>query len=169
MKMNSKLARLSQPAVLFSPQPCSQPAQYYSALSHVHFSRRHMFMISVLRLCWKESTEVRITQKNSYWKVKRFLDESHTQTHGNLNEKMWNASQLCFSSTYITIETMQRWLACPCARMTRKIVKRSTFFRSSFCVFVCDCRLQMSLFFGKSFPFLFLFIVLILLDFPPSV
>ena len=34
----------------------------------------------------------------------------------------------CFGSTYTKIGTIQRRLAWPCARMTRKFVKRSIFF-----------------------------------------
>ena len=106
-----------------------------------------LITISLKRPFGKESTEVGITQKigkereNSYWKMKRSPDESHTQTHGNLND-IFRQTQMPFS------------LICN---------RRNISFKSPcVCVWLSSGDLFIPSFFGKSFPFLLLFFVLFL-------
>ena len=88
----------------------------------------------------KESTEVQTTQKtgkergNSYWKMKRSPDERHTQTYESLIEKF---------HTYIYSLLIEKDIY-ECWNISIKLS----------CV--CAFRPEISSFFGKGFPFLFL-------------
>ena len=74
-------------------------------------------------------------RENSYQKLKRFPEQRHTQTHGNLF-KIFLQSQMSFSMLRKTSMTVEILLI-------------------SFRVFVCAFAPEISSIFGKSFAFPF--------------
>ena len=75
-----------------------------------------------------DNTKMGKERENSYRKMKRSPDEGQTQRYWN---EIFHLSQIPFS-------------------------RKAKIFHSSIHVFACDFHPEISLFFGKSFPFLFL-------------